>query len=75
MRVVINNGQMTDVQAIKLPSDRLESQQISAQVGPWLRTEALQAQSANINVISGATYTSNSYKQSLESALQQDHLG
>jgi uncharacterized protein with FMN-binding domain len=75
VRVVISNGRITDVQAIQLPTDRAESAYISQQVGPWLRTEALQAQSATIDIISGATYTSQSYAQSLESALQQAHLG
>jgi uncharacterized protein with FMN-binding domain len=75
VRVVISNGRITDVQAVTLPTDRAESAYISQQVGPWLRTEALQAQSANIDIISGATYTSQSYAQSLESALQQAHLG
>jgi uncharacterized protein with FMN-binding domain len=75
VRVVISNGRITDVQAIQLPTDRAESAYISQQVGPWLRSEALQAQSANIDIISGATYTSQSYAQSLETALQQAHLG
>ena len=75
VRVVISNGRITDVQALRLPTDRAESAYISQQVGPWLRTEVLQAQSANIDIISGATYTSQSYAQSLESALQQAHLG
>jgi uncharacterized protein with FMN-binding domain len=75
VRVVISNGRITDVQAVQLPTDRAESAYISQQAGPWLRTEALQAQSANIDIISGATYTSQSYAQSLESALQQAHLG
>jgi uncharacterized protein with FMN-binding domain len=75
VRVVITNGHMNDVQAIQLPFDRQESAYISQQAGPLLRTEALQAQSANIDIISGATYTSQSYAQSLESALQQAHLG
>ena len=75
VRVVISNGRISDVQAVQLPTDRAESAYISQQVGPWLRTEALQAQSANIDIISGATYTSQSYAQSLESALQQAHMG
>ena len=75
VRVVISNGHITDVQAVQLPTDRAESAYISQQVGPWLRTEVLKAQSANIDIISGATYTSQSYAQSLESALQQAHLG
>ena len=75
VRIVITNGRITDVQALQLPSDRATSAYISQQVGPWLRTEALQAQSAKIDIISGATYTSESYVQSLESALQQAHMG
>jgi uncharacterized protein with FMN-binding domain len=75
VRVVISNGHITDVQAVKLPSDRAYSAYVSQVAGPLLRTEALQAQSANIDIISGATYTSQSYAQSLESALQQAHMG
>ena|SRR5487761_273025 len=75
VRAVISNGRITDVQAVQLPTDRAESAYISQQVGPMLRSEALQAQSANIDIISGATYTSQSYAQSLETALQQAHLG
>jgi uncharacterized protein with FMN-binding domain len=75
VRVVITNGRITDVQAVQLPTDRAESAYISQQAGPLLRQEALQAQSANIDIIGGATYTSQSYAQSLESALQQAHMG
>jgi len=75
VRVVITSGHITDVQAVKLPTDRAYSAYVSQVAGPMLRTEALQAQSANVNIISGATYTSQSYAQSLESALQQAHLG
>src|SRR5450759_2400979 len=75
VRVVISNGHISDVQAVTLPTDRAESAYISSVVGPMLRTEALQAQSATIDIISGATYTSQSYAQSLETALQQAHLG
>ena len=75
VRAVITNGHIADVQAVTLPTDRAESAYISQQAGPLLRQEALQAQSASIDIISGATYTSESYAQSLESALQQAHLG
>jgi uncharacterized protein with FMN-binding domain len=75
VRIVLNRGHMTDVQAVTLPTDRAESAYISQQAGPMLRSEALQAQSANIDIISGATYTSESYAQSLESALTKAHLG
>jgi uncharacterized protein with FMN-binding domain len=75
VRVVITDGRITDVQAVQLPTDRAESAYISQQAGPLLRQEALQAQSAKIDIISGATYTSQSYAQSLESALEQAHMG
>jgi uncharacterized protein with FMN-binding domain len=75
VRIVLSRGHMTDVQAVTLPTDRAESAYISQQAGPLLRGEAMQAQSANIDIISGATYTSESYAQSLESALKQAHLG
>jgi uncharacterized protein with FMN-binding domain len=75
VRIVISNGHLTDVTALRLPSDRATSAYISQVAGPMLRSEALQAQSARIDIISGATYTSVSYAQSLESALRQAHLG
>lgn len=75
VRVVITNGHISDVQALQLPSDRERSAYISQVAGPMLRSEVLQAQSANIDIISGATYTSQSYTQSVESALQQAHMG
>ena len=58
----------------QLPSDRARSRYISSIAGPELRQEALQARSANIDVISGATYTSESYAQSLQGALDQAGL-
>ena len=75
VQVVVSNGRITDVKAVQLPSDRARSAYISQVAAPLLRTEALQAQSAKIDIVSGATYTSVSYAQSLESALQQAHMG
>jgi len=75
VQVIISNGRLTDVKALQLPFDRAQSAYISQVAGPMLRTEALQAQSARIDIISGATYTSDSYAQSLETALQQAHMG
>jgi uncharacterized protein with FMN-binding domain len=75
VQVVVNNGRITDVKALQLPTDRAQSAYISQVAGPILRDEALQAQSAKIDIVSGATYTSDSYAQSLETALQQAHMG
>ena len=69
--LVVQDGKITDVQELQLPSDRRLSQQISAQAGPMLRTEVLRAQSDNINGISGASFTSYGFYQSLQSALAQ----
>lgn len=71
VRVTIRGGTLVDVQAIKLPFDRSRSQSISAQAGPMLRSEALRAQSAHIDVISGASYTSVGYIQSLQGAIDR----
>jgi uncharacterized protein with FMN-binding domain len=74
VRLVISAGRITDVQAVQMPYDRSRSAYISQVAGPMLRTEVLQAQSAQIDIISGATYTSESYAQSVNSALQKAHL-
>jgi uncharacterized protein with FMN-binding domain len=69
VRITMASGRITDVQAIQLPSDRARSQRISQIAGPLLREEALRAQSARIDVVSGATYTSQGYARSLQHAL------
>jgi uncharacterized protein with FMN-binding domain len=57
-----------------MPYQHATSAYISQQAAPLLQQEALQAQSANIQIISGATYTSESYAQSLQSALAKAHF-
>jgi uncharacterized protein with FMN-binding domain len=69
VRVTVANGRIVDVTSLQLPEDRARSARISDFAGPELRDEALQAQSANIDVVSGATYTSDGYTQSLQAAL------
>lgn len=70
VKVFVHNGKLFDVQFIDYPHDRQTSQQINAQAMPWLKQEAIQAQGANVNVISGATLTSKAFVESLQSALQ-----
>ena len=67
--VVLRGTTISDVSALELPTDHPRSAFISQTVAPMLRTEVLQAQSAQINVISGATYTTEAYAQSLQAAL------
>ncbi len=69
VQAVIQNGQLKNVQALDYPSDRRTSQRINQQALPWLETEVIQAQSANVDIISGATLTSQAYMRSLQAAL------
>ena len=71
VQVTFQNGKITEVQALQLPSGDGHTNQISSYVGPRLRSEVLAAQSAQIDTISGATYTSEGYIRSLQSALSQ----
>jgi uncharacterized protein with FMN-binding domain len=71
VQITIQSGAITDVQALQMPSGGGHTGQITAYAGPQLRSEALAAQSAAIDSISGATYTSQGYIQSLQSALDQ----
>jgi len=70
VQVAIQNGKIANVQFLDYPHDRRTSQQINSQVMPWLEQEAIQAQSANVDLISGATLTSEAFVNSLQSALQ-----
>jgi uncharacterized protein with FMN-binding domain len=67
--VHISGGCITGVQALRLPADTRLSQRISTYAGPLLQREALRAQSARIDTISGATYTTQGYRQTLQAAL------
>ena len=69
VQVVIQNGKITDEKFLDYPHYRRTSQEINAQAMPWLTQEAIQAQSANINIISGATLTSEAFANSLQAAL------
>ena len=69
VQVTISGGVITDVAALQLPSGDRHSLDISRRVEPVLRSAALAAQSARIDVLSGATYTSTAYAQSLQAAL------
>jgi uncharacterized protein with FMN-binding domain len=71
--LVVTGNRITDV-IITAPQDNGRSAYINSQAVPILRSETLQAQSANVNSVSGATYTSESYIGSLQDALVQAHL-
>lgn len=69
VKAVIAGGKITDVQFLQYPNDRANSIRINSQAMPYLTQEAIQAQSAQVDIISGATDTSQAFIQSLSSAL------
>jgi uncharacterized protein with FMN-binding domain len=69
VQATISNGKLTNVQFLQWPNDRSRSVRINQQALPWLVQEAIQAQSGNVNAISGATDSSVAFTQSLQSAL------
>ena len=71
--VTVENGTITDVTWVALPGDS-HSQRINSTAAPTLVNEALQAQSADVASVSGATYTSEGFRKSLQSALTQAGL-
>lgn len=75
VQVTFSGKKITNVHALKLTDSSGTSVSISAGAAPTLRQEALDKQSAQIDVVSGATYTSDAYQQSLQSAIDAAHLG
>ncbi len=73
VQATVRNGKITSVQFLQFPNDRRTSQQINAIAMPYLQQEAIQAQSANVDIISGATLTSEGFQMSLQSALANAH--
>jgi uncharacterized protein with FMN-binding domain len=71
VRAIIQGGKLTDVQFLSYPNDRNQSIEINSHALPILKSEAIKAQSAQVDIVSGATNTSNAFINSLSSALSQ----
>jgi uncharacterized protein with FMN-binding domain len=71
VQATVANGKITNVSILQYPSNDPRSSQISQNALPRLVSETLQAQSAQISSVSGATFTSQGYMSSLQSALDQ----
>jgi uncharacterized protein with FMN-binding domain len=71
VQAVIQNGKIADVQVLQYPSDRRTSVRINNVALPWLKQEVIQSQTANVDLVTGATLTSEAYEMSLQSALDQ----
>ena len=73
VRVTVENGKIVKIEALQLQDHDSRLVEISSSAAPVLQQEALSKQSAGVDAVSGASYTSASYAQSLQSAL--DKLG
>lgn len=74
VRITVSGGRVTTSEVTQVPWSSGHDRQINAQAVPILNQEAVDAQSASIDMVSGATYTSEGYIQSLQSAIDQAHL-
>jgi uncharacterized protein with FMN-binding domain len=71
LKVTISGGKITKIEPVQLPSSDPKSSQISSYAAPLLSQSALSKQSASVDAVSGATYTSDGYKTALQSALDK----
>ena len=69
VRATISGGKLTNVSFLDYPQDRSTSRMINGQAMPILAAEAIRAQSANVDIVSGATDSSIAFRDSLGSAL------
>lgn len=71
VQATISGGKITDIKFLQYPNTHSTSVYINQQAMPYLKQEAIQAQSSNVQIISGATFTSQAFQQSLQAALNQ----
>ena len=74
VQVTVENGTITDVTVVDYPTENGKDRQINARAIPVLVQETLDAQSADIDMVSGATVTSEGYLESLQAALDEAGL-
>ena len=74
VRITVSGGKVTAADAVKAPSADANSRRIAADAVPKLNQAAVTAQSAQIDAVSGANYTSEGYIKSLQSALDKAGL-
>lgn len=74
VQVSVAGGGVTAATVLQVPSQDRHDQMINGRAVPILNAEAVSAQSARIDAVSGATVTSDAYAESLQSALDKAHL-
>ena len=67
--------ELTRVETVEMTGTGARTQAINARAEPRLRAEALRAGSADIDVVTGATYSSQSYRKALQSAIDKARHG
>jgi uncharacterized protein with FMN-binding domain len=75
VRAELTRGRLTGVRTLSLTGADAHTQALNARAEPILREEALRAGSADIDVVSGATYTSESWIESLRAAIRDARRG
>jgi uncharacterized protein with FMN-binding domain len=74
VQLAVASGKITDVSVVQYPNGNGRDQEINSQALPVLIKETVTAQSAQIDMVSGATVTSNGYLESLQSAIDKAGL-
>ena len=74
VEITVENGKITDSKVLQVPWNDHKDQEINSYAVPILNQEAVDQQSSTIDMVSGATYTSQGYIQSLQSAIDQANL-
>ncbi|WP_326606881.1 FMN-binding protein [Streptomyces sp. NBC_01800] len=74
VKITVEGSKITDVTVLQYPSDNPKDQEINSYALPTLNQEAISAQSAGIDAVSGATFTSDGYTNSLQSAIDKAGL-
>jgi uncharacterized protein with FMN-binding domain len=74
VQITVQSGKITNVSVIQYPNSNGRDQEINSNALPILVSETIKAQTAKVDMVSGATYTSNGYLTSLQSALDQAGL-
>lgn len=74
VQITVKNGKITASDVLQVPSGNPRDDEINSYAVPVLNSEVVATQNANIDMISGATVTSDGYIQSLQSALDQAGL-
>lgn len=74
VKAIITGGKISDIVFLQVPSDLGHTNEVTQYATPILKQEAIQVQSTHVDIVSGATDTSQAFIQSLSSALKQAQI-